>query len=297
MRALVFGGHGFLGRHAVHALTEAGWDARPAPCRDRFDLTRVQEHEIVGLLRAEQPAAVVNATGEFKGTRAELERGNAESVRRLLVALGRGAPGIRLVHLGSLAEYGPGSGRPFQESDRADPSTDYGASKLAAAEAVLRSSEAGAVDGVVLRVANPVGAGQSPFTVLGSVVAALRRDPHGEVRVGPLGALRDFVAAADVGSAVVRACEVVALPQRVLNIGSGRARLVRDVVAHLVELAGGAGLVEDAGRDGSGRSGTVSVAVPDVRRAEQFLGWSATTPLEQALEALVLGAGLNVRVA
>src|SRR4051794_8654276 len=105
-RVLVMGAGGFLGAHTVRALTAAGATAIPAPPRARLDLATADPAALTRLLREVRPDAVVNAAGRIGGSPEELESGNTEVVRRLLAASAATVPGLRFVHLGSLAEYG-----------------------------------------------------------------------------------------------------------------------------------------------------------------------------------------------
>ena len=296
-RVLVLGASGFLGRHATAALAAADAHVVPGPSRCRLDLATASQRDLVALVRLVRPSAVVNATGRVSGTPQELERDNVELTRRLLAACTEAAPGVRFVHLGSLAEYGPGTGEPFHEEGPAEPGTGYGRSKLRATGAVLAAADEGRVDGVVLRVANPVGAGQPAAGLIGTVVRQLQERPGGDVVVGALDGRRDFVSARDVGAAV--AVAALAGPRGtgglLLNVGTGRPQEVRDVVRALLALSGtGATLVEQD-RAGSERSGAVRDAVPDVARIAQVLGWRAVDGVERALRCVLDGAGLLAR--
>jgi len=294
-RVLVLGAGGFLGAQAVRALTAAGATPVPAPPRDQLDLATADHAALFGLLERVRPDAVVNAAGRIGGSPEELERGNTEVVRRLLAAAAAAVPGIRFVHLGSLAEYGAGdpAGAPWTEYQPARPLSGYGQAKLRATTLVLEASRQGLVDGCVLRVANPVGAGQPAASLVGAVIGQLRPEPGTEVRVGSLEGRRDIVSAGDVGRAVAAAALLPGPPRhRVINIGTGRSCPVRDVVQAVLRLAGGSPALIEGVRPGSARSATVLDAVPDVHRAADVLGWVAGDDLDTAVRDALDGAGL-----
>jgi NDP-hexose 4-ketoreductase len=296
-RVLVVGADGFLGTHAVRALTAAGAVVVPAPPREDLDLAVAGPGELVSLLRDARPDAVVNAAGLVTGSPEELEQGNGELVRRLLRACAAAVPGVRLVHLGSLAEYGSaaaGVGGGWAEDGPAEPVSPYGAAKLRATRAVLDASRGGQVDGCVLRVANPVGAGQPASSLVGAVIGQLRDAPDDGVRLGPLDGRRDVVSARDVGRAIAAAALLPdgGLGHRLINIGSGFSVPMRDVVHSVLRLAGSRGGLIEGTSPGSARSSAVLDAVADVRRAAEVLGWVAADDLESAVRDALRGAGL-----
>lgn len=116
--AAVTGGTGFLGRHLVRALAEAGWRVRVLARRDPVHpLWRGLEPELVlGDLGDAQSLrrlcggadAVVHAAGLVKARRtADLRAVNVEGAGRLAAAARAAAPGAALVHVSSLAAREP----------------------------------------------------------------------------------------------------------------------------------------------------------------------------------------------
>lgn len=274
-RVLVLGARGFLGSHSVRALEAAGAEVISAPPRSQLDLRSADHPALTGLLREARPDAVVNATGQIGGSPEELEHGNTTVVRRLLAAV---PAGVRFVQLGSLAEYGaPDESGRWSEDASAEPVSAYGAAKLRATDLVLSN---GSVDGCVLRVANPVGAGQPSTSLVGAVLSQL----PGDVRVGPLDARRDIVSAQDVGRAVAAAALLPGpLRHRLINVGTGQSHPLRCVVGAVLRLAGGHTTLIEGVLPASARSAAVLDAVPDVRRAAEALGWVAQDDLETAV--------------
>lgn len=297
-RVLVLGAAGFLGSHTVPALAAAGAVAVPGPPQSRLDLACATQSELVTLLRRVRPDAVVNATGRVDGNPQDLERGNAGVTRQLLAACAVAVPGIRFVQLGSLAEYGTGQpGSAWHEDGPAEPVSAYGAAKLAATGLVREATRRGEVAGCVLRVANPVGAGQPAASLVGAVIAQLRDQPDSDVRSGPLDGRRDIVSARDVGRAVAAAA--LTPPGRLchdlVNVGTGRSIGMRELVRSLLRLSGSRATLVEGTSSGSARSAAVIDAVPDVRRAELALGWVAEDDVKTALADALAGAGLLQR--
>ncbi|SEC00436.1 Nucleoside-diphosphate-sugar epimerase [Streptomyces misionensis] len=289
MRILVLGGTGYLGRHVTERLRALPGARLSAAGRTgaeyAVDLATDRPERLAKTLAAAAPDAVVNCAGATGGDPVTLAEVNARGPAVLCAALREAAPTARLVHLGSAAEYGPGTpGVPVTESAPARPVTAYGATKLAGTLAV----NAAALDAVVLRIGNPVGAGAPAAGLPGRVTALLRSagpDPSAVLRLGDLSAYRDFVDVRDVARAAALAVTAPGPLPPVLNIGGGAAVPVRDLVHGLARTAGFRGRLEESA-GGSARSAQVSWQCSDVSAAARVLGWRPAHGLDDSLAAL-----------
>src|SRR3954451_5540944 len=155
MKLLVFGATGFIGRHIQERTTgaEVVTVSREPDAGDVcLDLASAAPVDVAMLLDDTAPDAVINCFGVTRGDAADMVAGNVVSVSNLArgLAATRHA-GMRLVHLGSAAEYGVVPvGRPISETTPPNPVGPYGITKLAGTE-ILRTSW---LDAVVLRVFN-----------------------------------------------------------------------------------------------------------------------------------------------
>lgn len=287
MRVLVLGSTGFLGRHTAEQLRAlpgvrllAG--GRTPAADVPLDLTTGPQ-VLADALRAAAPDVVVNCAGLVTGSPVRLTDVNARGPAALCEALRAVAPGARLVHLGSAAEYGPTApGEAVAEDAPTRPKGSYGATKLAGTVAVTTAG----LDAVVLRVFNPVGPGAPAAGLPGRLAGELRlAGESGTVRVGDLSAYRDFVDVRDVARATVLAATVPGPLPPVLNIGSGRATAVREIAHGLVRSAGFRGTIEETG-GGSARSAAVSWQCADVAAARAALGWQPQRSLADSLSGL-----------
>jgi len=297
MRILVLGFTGYLGAHVAARLRAlpgalvlgAG---RSPDAGYGVDLASARPVDLARTLASAAPDAVVNCAGATGGDAVTLAEVNARGPAVLCAALREAAPGARLVHLGSAAEYGPGvPGTPVTESAPTCPAGPYGATKLAGTAAVTASG----LDAVVLRVGNPVGPGAPAGGLPGRMAALLReagRAPDAVLRLGDLSAYRDFVDVRDVARAAELAVTAPGPLPPVLNVSAGRAVPVRELVLGLAARAGFRGRIEetvDGGR--SVRSADVSWQCSDIGAAERALGWRPAHTLDEALAALWEGDG------
>jgi nucleoside-diphosphate-sugar epimerase len=297
---VVLGAAGFLGRHVSkvlgaseeHRLVGVGrrpptdWPGGIDAWRS-LDLAEASVDDHVRLYKEEAAQIIINCAGTTSGEARQMLAGNVTLVDNLVGALGR-LGSIRLVHLGSAAEYGcQPAGVPIAESASPSPVSEYGRYKLAATELIIDAAEQGHLDGTVLRVFNPVGAG-APVSSLAGRVAGILRDAVATgldaIRLGPLSASRDFVAADDVAGAAARAAFGAGMPP-VINVGSGGATCSRTLVLALATVAGFTGaIIED--EHGSTRSALVDWQAADISLLHRHLGRQPAIPLSDSLQQL-----------
>ncbi|MEV4816306.1 NAD-dependent epimerase/dehydratase family protein [Micromonospora tulbaghiae] len=285
---LLFGANGFVGRH-VHAALAGEHDV-VSPRRADCDLLTATVGELGALIGAHRPVAVVNCTGLLSGTDHDMVAAHTLVTAKLVEAVAAAAPQARLIRLGSAGEYGiVPDGIAVPETWPGAPVSAYGLSHLAATRLMELAVAANRLDGVVLRVFNPIGAGLSRDNVLGRAVRLLRAGlAHAapEIALGPLGAYRDFVDVRDVARAVATVVAAPKTPHPVLNVGTGRAVQVRTVIRELAAAAGfTGGIAEAAPAEDSRRSAGVTWMCADISQARR-LGWSPAYEVTDTVKAI-----------
>ncbi len=293
MRVLILGASGFLGRH-IHALLHGDerFEVKVGPRSRDLDLTHASHTVWHKVLQDAGAQAVVNCAGLTHGSSEDLLLANVSLVDHLVRAAQDQRSPPRIVHLGSAAEYGP-EAQVAAETTPACPASPYGESKLAGTQALLDAQPW--LHACVLRVFNPVGAGQGAHTLPGLAARQFMRartEGLPQVEFGDLSPERDFIDARDVACAV-KTVLLDTSTEGVLNVGRGEAVSARSLVQALARRAGFTGSVTERAA-GSARSVGLSSQRADVTRLTA-LGWHPGTSLEPAVDALWRDVNFSVQ--
>jgi len=246
MRLLVTGANGFLGRYIVRwaatrgaLVTALGLESEGLPDDVDFRAADVCDRDAVGAVVGDvSPDVIVHlaALSHVGDSWRQADRYfqvNVVGTGNVLAAAG----GARLVFSSSAEVYGvvPEAEQPIGEQRPVAPRSPYALTKAAAEREVL------AAGGVVARCFNLLGAGQAPrfalpgFAAQLAEIAAEGREPV--LKVGNLGARRDFVHVADAAEAFGLLLER-GVAGSVYNLASGTARSIGELLAELVATSG-----------------------------------------------------------
>jgi UDP-glucose 4-epimerase len=292
MRAIVTGGAGFIGSHLVDALLAQGDEVHVvddlsfgrrenvAAGAELHELdVRSSMRDLFTDVRPEvcfHLAATVDVTASVERP----EEDASVNVGGTANVLGAAAHvGARVVFASSGgAVYGEAP-EPVNEDAPLEPSSPYGAAKLAAEAYVAMYRRMSGAAHVSLRIANAYGPRQLPkgeAAVVAVFLHALARDERPRI-FGDGRQTRDFVYVADIVDAFLRASSA---GDGVYNVGTGRTTTVGD----LYELAQRVADVEPSPAEHvDERPGEIRDNVLDASRAERELGWRARTSLEEGL--------------
>ena len=185
----------------------------------------------------------------------------------------------RVVYASTSHVYGKPRRLPIGEEHLTDPLSAYAASKLAGENAIQAYGAGPGLHCDIARLANLYGASDNPETVVGRALEqALQGEP---IRLRNLGAVRDFVHAADVVETLMRLAADDGGPGcRVVNVSTGRGRSVREMADVLSGLAS---------EEGLGRPQVVGTEeehdelVLDNGQLAERTGWTPKISLEEGL--------------
>ncbi|HYI62977.1 MAG TPA: GDP-mannose 4,6-dehydratase [Acidimicrobiales bacterium] len=244
MRALVTGAGGFVGRHLVRHLTEAGDEVVTTdPAHGGADIT--DPAAIAAEVAAAGPEVVYHLAGwaDVGGSWAhpvEAFRANAEGTLNVLSACQ--AAGVqRVVAVSSADVYGKVRPEelPLTEDSPLRPASPYAASKVAADYLGLQAWLGHGLPVMRVRAFNHLGPGQADkflASALASRIAGAERDGRQVLSIGDLSPRRDFTDVRDV----VRAYRLLAErgePGEAYNVCSGTDLAVQQVADVLLGLS------------------------------------------------------------
>jgi GDP-4-dehydro-6-deoxy-D-mannose reductase len=297
LRALVTGASGFVGRHLVPALLADSWKVsalsrRREGCSQFTADCQVQIGDILddGVLRsilASQRFDVIFHLAGLNpaGAAADLYRVNVLGTMVLLEAVrALGHPELKVVLLGSSAQYGDAKDDPITEESATGPVTNYGVSKACSdlmgkvlfketGQHVLRA-----------RAFNIVGPGQGTTSLQGRVVEQIVEAERGRrrpvVETGDLTAYRDFVDVRDVAAGLIAIAKAGDAGEA-YNLCSGNATQAKSLVDGLVALSTIPLAVKTVGRKAG-----VDVARQrgSFKKLQGLTNWAPAWTLEHSLQ-------------
>jgi nucleoside-diphosphate-sugar epimerase len=233
-RVVIFGGHGFMGRHLAPYLIEAGYRVA-TPTRAEVDVSSLSA--LKECIAQTQPEAVINLAGISMVTHrdvAALYETNMLGHLRVLQAVSEVSPRSRVFLASSANIYGNGAqGQAFTETAAPNPVNHYAMSKLAAELLHRQFSGLGLC---AVRPFNCIGRGQPLSFLTPKLVSAFRRR-QAFLELGNVDIQRDFVDIRDV-CVMWGALLTAPSPPEAVNFGNGEAVAVVDILSELERLSG-----------------------------------------------------------
>jgi len=307
---LVTGAAGFIGSNLVDALLQRGdqvigldnFDPYYDPRRKRHNLAAaladprfelieadiLDEHRLRSVMKSRKPEGVVHLAAQV-GNRRSLEAATGERYDRVnaggtatLLAACDAAPPRAFVFISTANVYDSAAPAPFREGSTPDrPRTPYSKSKKEAETMVLEAAARIGLQATVLRLFTTYGPRQRPDMVHSRFASSLLRDQPLPL-IGSGSDLRDYIHVADACAAIT-ACLGTSPAGEIINIGSGRATTLDQLVAHLARITGRKPLLQRR----AAAANDTSRLLADIGKAERLLGWKPGIDLEAGLGSFV----------
>lgn len=290
-RVLLTGAGGFIGRHCLPILHDAGFEVH-ALSRDQREsgngvhwhsvnlfedgaaerlLAEVRPTHLLHLAWYAEPGRYWNAPENFQWVRASLA---------LLQAFAEQG-GQRVVMAGTCAEYDWHHGWCSEEVTPLVPATVYGTCKHSLQAMLASYSRQYELSSSWGRIFFLYGPHEHPSRLVSSVIRSLLRGEPALCSSGEQ--VRDFMHVADVASVFVALLDSGV--QGPVNIASGEAMAIRDVVERIAAKLGHPELLKLGARPVSAQEPPLLLA--DVRRLKNELGWQPAVSLDSGLEQTI----------
>jgi nucleoside-diphosphate-sugar epimerase len=298
MRVMLTGATGFIGTHCLHRLLKEDCEIHAVNRSGRGNRDRRVLWHAVDLRNIAQAIAIVTEIrpthllhGAWVATPGVYTHSpeNMDWLQSGIAMAGAfGANGgVRLVGIGSSAEYAASDSACLEDATPIEPATIYGKCKAACWLAVQAAAQQYGFSAAWGRLFLPYGPGDPLPRLIPAVIAALRSDKPVETTHGMQE--RDFVYAPDAADLFVSL--LLSRETGVFNVGTGHATTIRSVVERLAARLAKAHLL----RFGAipPRSGDPPILVADMTKVHDRLKWSTATSIDGGLDKVLASAVSN----
>jgi nucleoside-diphosphate-sugar epimerase len=294
LKALVTGIAGFTGRYIAAALAKRGVSvvglAQSESAIEHVDqvhsadITSMEAVREVVLL--EKPDFVLHlAAISFveHGDVEEIYRTNLMGTRNLLEALTALETAPRAILLASSSNiYGNRNEGIMRETMPPDPVNDYSVSK--AAGEMVAGLYRNRLSICIVRPFNYTGVGQSPAFLIPKIVQHVR-DGENRIRLGNLGVARDFSDVRFVAEAYCRLLDCPGAIGRIVNVSSGRAYRLDEILKEVAAITGR--VLEVEIDQALVRDNEVQTLWGDSSLLDQLVGPIERIPLQETLRWMI----------
>ena len=296
---LVTGGAGFIGSHIVEGLLgqgatvrvvddlSTGYEKNIAHVRSRIQFIQgdladpeVCRMAVEGVDYVLHQAAIPSVPRSINDPD-ETNRSNVTATLNLATASSR-AKIKRLVFASTCAIYGDVQTLPIAEGAQERPMSPYALSKLMGEQYLDMCRRTYGLEVVSLRYFNVFGPRQDPSSTYSGVISRFLSAVHSGTRPVVFGdgkQTRDFVYVENVVQANLLACHAENAPGQVINIGTGKATSLLDVLRTLSEITGAR---TDPAHQPP-RAGDIRHSLAAIDRARSLLGYEIQVSFEEGL--------------
>ncbi len=290
MRILVIGSEGFIGRHALTAFQQQGWqvagcDIVYTALSDHYEYHRVDAfsmdyHEVI---RQFQPDVCLNASGSasvaFSFEHPTLDfNSNVVAVQRQLEAIRKEKADCHYLHLSSAAVYGNPSELPVAEQAKGAPMSPYGFHKQVSETLITEYARLFDLKATIFRIFSAYGR-ELRKQLFWDIYQKIRARPEVLILSGTGQETRDFIHVADVCQALGL---VIRQPEKgtgIINVANGKAVSIHEAVQTFLTYNSPGTRLEF---NGQRRIGDPLYWEADIQRLKN-LGYRTSVPLTDGL--------------
>lgn len=241
---LVTGGTGALGQALLTCMQKSGGYCGIAASRHPAGASDVQldvrdREQLAAVIKNTEPDVVLHLAATFGNDFDEAYAINVEAARNLLEEVHQSGRPVRVVLIGSAAEYGVvrPEENPVREDRMLAPVSVYGLTKAWQTQLASLYASRG-VDVVVARVFNLDGPGLSERLFIGRLqkqIDDVLADRKAVIELGPLGASRDYISTDDAAEQIM-AIAAYAEPGRAYHVASGVPVTMREILTRRLAI-------------------------------------------------------------
>lgn len=295
MRIVIIGGNGFIGSSFIEYACDK--DAEIICCdfkeagkekngviyirmeEENIDFYRnlLKENDIVIILKWQGVPATFMDMGRnlvennIVGTMVLIEACVEKKVQKIIFASSGGAI------------YGNCNRLPIREEDAAAPISLYAVQKLMVEEYLMYVNRVHEINTIILRIANPFGPYQKPFTGQGIIATFLACNVLGKQAeiYGDGNYVRDYIYIDDLMTCIMQVC-CDKMKSGIYNVGSGKGTSIFEI-CEMIERVTGIKMHYSEHEIGKGQ---VLNNILDCSKIEREIGWKACMDVEAGIERM-----------
>lgn len=292
---LITGANGFTGRYVAAEAKSAGWETvglvyqLPSPNeKDQlFDALHpvdlLDSKALISIINDIKPDYVVHLAAIAFAAHGDIEavyRTNVVGTRHLLDALATASHKPQAIILTSSANvYGNSTGGILDEHTSPKPANDYAVSKLAMEYVAQLYMDRLPI--IIARPFNYTGIGQADNFLIPKIVSHFRRKAA-FIELGNIDVARDFSDVRTVVTSYLRLLQTPQAIQQVVNVCSGRAYQLSEVIEMLALLSGHQ--LDIQFNPDFARSNEVKILQGDRAKLESLIGVIDDIPFQDTLK-------------
>lgn len=307
-KVLVTGAGGFIGSHLVEELVRKGADVRcflkynskgglgnltkiPKEIFDKLEIIRDDLRDLEAVKKAVENCEVIFHLGalisipySYENPRGYVET-NVIGTLNILEAA-KNNKNIKKIVITSTSEvYGTALYSPIDEKHPLQAQSPYAASKIASDKLAESFAKSFNLPITIIRPFNAYGPRQSTRAVIPTIIyQGLTND---KIKIGSLDPKRDFTFVEDTVKGFIKIAESENSIGEVINIGSGKAVSIEEVVETIKNLLNKNFEIETDPDKIRPKESEVRLLICDSKKAKEIIGWEPNVSLKEGLNEVI----------